>query len=257
MKIPSDYTTGYERACALDPEMASNYIAHTVIGDPEADAAVEQLSALDPQDAERFIRAGMDQNDDDLVGAPPALRELFENLKSPPPWVDPSGFMPGIRMFHRNSQLVLGAFVGGTLIEGFSTNISKTFFITGRVRDQGVRRLKQNNRHIVEIFMPGGLKEGGDGWKLSLRIRLIHAQVRRLLNNSPEWDAEAWGTPISAAHMGYAITAFSARLAGHLTRLGRCLHRRGAQELHQCLALLGIPDGHPGDDPVHTTRTTL
>ncbi len=220
MKIPSDYTTGYERACALDPEMASNYIAHTVIGDPEADAAIEQLSALDPQEGERFIKAGMDQNDDDLAGAPPALRELFENLKSPPPWVDPSGFMPGIRMFHRNSQLVLGAFVGGTLIEGFSTNISKTFFITGRVRDQGVRRLKQNNRHMVEIFMPGGLKEGGDGWKLSLRIRLIHAQVRRLLNNTAEWDAEAWGTPISAAHMGYAITAFSARLVGHLTRLG-------------------------------------
>ena len=118
MRVPSDYTTGYERASALEPEIASNYIAHTVIGDPEADAAVEQLATLDPQDADRFIKAGMDQDDDNLADAPPALRELFENLKSPPDWVDPSGFMPGIRMFHRNSQLVLGAFVGGTADRG-------------------------------------------------------------------------------------------------------------------------------------------
>ena len=68
--------------------------------------------------------------------------------------------------------MILGAFVGGVLIEGFMTNISKSFFITGRVRDQGIRRLQQNNRHLVESFIPGGLERDGDGWKLSLRIRL-------------------------------------------------------------------------------------
>lgn len=246
MRMPSDYTTGYERARALEPEMASNYIAHTVIGDPEADAAVEQLSALDQQEAGRFIKAGMDENYDDLVGAPPALRELFENLKSPPEWVDPSSFIPGIRMFHRNSQLVLGAFVGGTLVEGFSTNIGKSFFITGRVRDQGVRRLRQNNRHMIEIFMPDGLERGGDGWKLSVRIRLIHAQVRQLLNSSDEWDTEAWGTPISAAHVGFAISAFSARLVKHLKSLGAAFtdeERKGFLDIWRYSGfLMGIPE---------------
>ena len=246
LKIPSDYTTGYERARALEPETASNYVAHTVIGDPEADAAIEQLSALDPGEAGRFIKAGMDQDYKGLAGAPPALRELFENLRSPPDWVDPSAFIPGVRMFHRNSQLVLGAFVGGTLVEGFSTNISKSFFITGRVRDQGVRRLQQNNRHIVEIFMPSGMERGGDGWKLSVRIRLVHAQVRRLLNNSHEWDAEAWGAPISAAHTGYAITAFSARLVRHLTSLGAVFtkeERKSFLDVWRYSGLLmGIPE---------------
>jgi len=110
--------------------------------------------------------------------------------------------------------------VGGTLVEGFSTNISKSFFITGRLRDQGVRRLRQNNRHMVEIFFPGGMERDSDGWKLSVRIRLIHAMVRRLLGGSDDWDVEAWGTPVSAAHVGYAITAFSARLLKHLKSLG-------------------------------------
>ena len=123
-------------------------------------------------------------------------------------------------MFHRNSQLVLAAFVAGVLIEGFTTNIAKSFLITGRVRDQGVRRLGQNNRHMMAIFLPGGLYRDGDGWKLSVRIRIVHARLRRLLSNSEDWDTEAWGMPISAAHLGYAISAFSARLLMHMKTLG-------------------------------------
>ena len=106
---------------------------------------------------------------------------FFEQLDSPPDWKDTSAFVPGIRMFHRNSRVVLVGFVGGVLVEGFATNISKSFFITGRLRDQGVRRLKQNNRHMLESFLPGGLDRDGDGLKLSVRVRIIHAQIRHLL----------------------------------------------------------------------------
>ncbi len=31
--------------------------------------------------------------------------------------------------------------------------------------DNGVRRLRQNNRHFLDIFFPGGLARNGDGWK--------------------------------------------------------------------------------------------
>ena len=221
MQIPSDYVDGYEKARALEPEIASNYVAHTMIGDPAADAAIEDLASLDRAEATLFINALMEQEDESAFrDAPPGLRALFGELESPPDWVDTSAFTPGIRMFYRNSKLILGAFVGGTLVEGFSTNISKSFFITGRVRDQGVRRLHQNNRHMIELFVPGGMERDGDGWKLSVRVRLVHAQVRRLLHESDEWDVESWGVPISAAHVGFAVTAFSARLLGHLESLG-------------------------------------
>ena len=221
MDIPSDYTAGYEKAKAIDPELAANYVAHATIGDPEADAAIEELYALTPDEAAKYIRAVMDGGDaDSLQGAPPALISLIRNLETPPDWVDFAAFAPGIRMFHRNSRLVLGAFVGGVLVEGFSTSISKSFFITGRLRDQGVRRLKQNNRHMIELFIPAGLERGGDGWKLSVRVRLVHAQVRLLLRKSDDWDTEAWGVPLSSANMGFAATAFSARLLKHLKSLG-------------------------------------
>ena len=220
MQMPSAYTNGYESARALDPERARNYVAHTVIGDPEADELLEELAPLGQEELGRLIQIGMDGDERVLQDAPAVLRAFFESCAVPPDWLDLPGHMPGIRMYHRNSSLVLGAMVAGTLVEGFATNIAKSFFITGKVRDQGIRRLKQNNRHMVEIFLPGGLERDGDGWKLSVRIRLVHAMVRRLLDASEDWDQEAWGTPVSAAHTGFAITAFSARSLKHLKSLG-------------------------------------
>ena len=248
MKTPTDYDNpGYEQARALEPELATNYVAHTMVGDPIADAAVEALSGRDRVASSRLIATYMDNTDGkSLPDAPPAVRALFEHAATPPDWLDLPALAPGVRMFHRNTKLVLGAMVGAVLVEGFSTNISQSFFITGRLRDQGVRRLQQNNRHMVEIFFPGGLERYGDGWKLSVRIRLVHAHVRRLLSNSEDWNTEAWGVPLSAAHVGYAITAFSARLLKHLRSLGATYSDEEAAGFMATWRysghLMGIPD---------------
>ena len=169
----------------MAPETAANYVSHTLIGDPLADAMMEDLSSVSRQEQVLLFQAALQEQDwKSLDDAPSSAREFFEDAEKVPDWVDFDSFIPGIRMFHRNSHLILGAFVGGTLVEGFATNISKSFFISGRLRDQGVRRLRQNNRHMIEIFMPDGLTRDGDGWKLSVRIRLVHAQLRRLLGTS-------------------------------------------------------------------------
>ena len=258
MKIPSDYVEGYEVARSLDPETASNYLAHTTIGDPEADYVIERLAPLGQEESRVLIRAGMNKDESVLRDAPSYLRDFFNRIEEPPDWIDLSDLTPGIRMFHRNSQLVLGAFVGGVLVEGFSTNIGKSFYITGRLRDQGVRRLKQNNRHMVEIFMPGGLERDGDGWKLSVRIRLVHAQVRHLLNNSSEWEEEEWGTPLSSAHLGFALSAFSARLINHLKSLGAVFSDEEREAFMQIWRysgyLMGIPESILYQDEEHALR---
>ena len=247
MEIPSDYVAGYPRAQAHNPALAATYLRHTGIGDPLAEAAAADCAALDRALVARWIEAGMCGADDPgLREAPASLRAFFEAAEIPPAWLDPAAFGPGVRMFHRNSYIILMAFVTGVLIEGFTTNIAKSFMLTGRVQDRGVRRLGQNNRHMTEIFFPGGLERQGDGWKLSVRIRLVHAQMRHLLQASEEWDAAAWGTPISAAHLGFASAAFSARLLKHMRTLGASY---SAEEAASFMAvwrytgyLMGIPE---------------
>ena len=221
LTIPTDYTAGYAKARLVDKEAADNYIAHTQVGDPVMEAVVEELASLPQKEVHRILRAGMDEDRDGMRNAPQLLREFFLDAPQPDPdWLDHDAFAPGIRAFQRNSVLVLSAFVTGVLIDGFSTLISKSFVQTGRIFDNGVRRLRQNNRQQMEIFWPGGLERYGDGWKLSVRIRIVHAQIRHLLLNTDEWEYEAWGLPISGAHLGYAVSAFSARLLKHMKTLG-------------------------------------
>ena len=245
--IPADYVPGYERARGVDPVLADRYIAHTAVGDPEADAVVAYLNSLPRAESVELIRQAMERPDgSDLLCRHPLVHDFIESLNAEPDWLDLEAFHPAYRMFHRNSQLVLAGMLGGVLVEGFSTNISKSFFITGRLRDSGIRRLRQNNRHMVEIFMPGGLERRGEGWKLSVRVRLIHAGVRNLLLNCDDWDTDAWGTPVSAAHLAFAISAFSARLLRHMAALGAKYSDEERDSFMQVWRysgyLMGIPD---------------
>ena len=153
------------------------------------DAVVEDLAAIPQRQVHEFIQAGMENDPEGLKDAPPSLRSFFMDAPPDPEWLDHEAFGPGIRAFQRNAVRILSAFVTGVLIDGFSTMISKSFVHTGRIFDNGVRRLRQNNRHQMEIFFPGGLRRYGDGWKLSVRIRIVHAQVRRLLARTPEGDS--------------------------------------------------------------------
>ena len=179
---------------------------------------MEELRTLSPGLLHGFIRAGIEQDEKELQAAPEALRSFFQDFRDPD-WFDYDAFDPGVRAFYLNADLMLVAFVGGVLVEGFSTLIAKSFSITGRVGATH-RRLQQNNRQLLDIFFPGGLRRDGDGWKLSMRVRFVHARIRSLLARSEEWQGDTWGTPVSAAHLGYAISVFSKRLVDYARLVG-------------------------------------
>ncbi len=241
---PSAYVDSYAKARLYNREAADNYIRHTLIGDPELDPVIEELASLPPDDLHRFIGAGIEQRDEVLRTAPQPLRDFFNNLEDPP-WLDREAFRPGIRAFHANVNLMLVAFVTGVLVEGFSTLIAKSFNLTGRVASTK-RRLQQNNRHMMDIFFPGGLQRNGDGWKLSTRIRIIHSRIRCLLTKSDEWNHEAWGMPVSVAHLGLAISVFSKRLLEYSIAVGAKFNEEEKESVLSVWRytgyLMGIPE---------------
>ena len=48
MQMPTTYKEGYEQARVLDPDMATRYVTHTMIEDPIADAAIDELADVSP-----------------------------------------------------------------------------------------------------------------------------------------------------------------------------------------------------------------
>lgn len=221
MQIPSIYERGYQAALAEDAELAQTYIRYTMIGDPMADQVVEELEETGRQkQAHAILSRALANSKTPGPLCPESLSQLIEQASVVPDWYDRKLAMVATGAFLRNPEVVLAGLAAGSIVEGFSTLISKSFFRSGRLIDSGVRRLKQNNLHLLDQFLPLGLEPGGDGWRLTLRIRLVHAQSRRMLRMSGEWDESKYGCPLSSAHMLLGAAAFSGRLMQHVRRLG-------------------------------------
>ena len=250
INVPSAYVDGYAKARVVDREAADNYIRHTIVGDPELDPVMAELAELPPADMHRFIRAGVEQDDEaTLCRAPQILREFFDNMQVPN-WVNFEDFKPGQCAFFNNMNNMLIAYAIGSAVEGFSTLVSKSFSITGRVTGLGLgaeRRLRQNNRHMVETYYPTGLLRDGEGWKISMRIRFIHARMRKLLTDSDVWDHAAWGMPLSAAHLGgVALYTFSIRQFQHAISMGSAITQEERDSIVKIWRygghILGVPE---------------
>lgn len=107
--------------------------------------------------------------------------------------------------------------------------------------------LRKNMRYLSEMLMlPGALDRQGQGWKFSVRIRLVHARIRRQLRQSGQWDEAVFGTPISAASMGLTSANFSASLLHDVQRLGADLDADARTSLMQTWRyatwLIGTPE---------------
>ena len=218
--IPSAYAEGYEAAWKRDPEFAEAYIRHTNIGDPLADPVAEDLVEWPSSETHSLLARVLQSPYDLPEETPESLRHFIAEVSKVPDWFDEDIARVASRAFLRNSDLVLAGLVGGSIVEGFSTLISKSFRIRGRVTASGVRRLKQNGLQLIEQYLPGGMSPLNDGWKLTLRVRLVHAQSRLLIRRSDEWNRERYGLPISGATMVLAGSAFSGRLMQHVATLG-------------------------------------
>ena len=260
---PSAYLEGYAKARTWDPILADEYVRHTLSGDILADAAVGSLAECDQRTKHRLIRAAVDGDQELMRQAPDPLIEFINSLDSPAGLFEPSKARAGMRAFHRYSDLFFVGLVLSSLITGLSEGLAKSFYITGRTVGN-LRRVRQNTRHLVDIMLPGGLERYGDGWKLTIRIRLIHAQMRRLLLDSGEWNVAEEGVPLHMAHMALAGTGFSAINLQAVRKLGLRLTQEERESFmyiwRYVTSLLGVPETLLFDneeEAVHLRRVAL
>jgi hypothetical protein len=85
-------------------------------------------------------------------------------------------------------------------------------------------------KRAVSASRPGGLHRGAEGFNMTVRVRLMHAQVRRLLRHSGRWNA-AWGEPVNQLYMAGTGITLSVVFLRTLRRLGILVSRDDAVAL--------------------------
>jgi hypothetical protein len=152
--------------------------------------------------------------------APAPLRALFAQLDDIPFWVDREQCDLGGATFLRcRMGFVALAMLSLPIIYSWPAG-NKPLALSGQLVHRASQRLKDTTRYVFAICQPGGLSRFSEGFAMTVRVRLIHSQVRKLLLESGHWRAELWGAPINQCHMAGTDLLFSVGVLDGLTRLG-------------------------------------
>lgn len=232
------------------------------VQDPLADAVVEDLAARPGgwEQVDRALRLGIDQ----VERASAPLRAWFAQIDRVPLWVDWDRIDRAGRLFFRAG--VAGAIVLGarSLVAGYCSPAgNKPLVFTGALTGNQVeRRLAETGRFVTATCEPGGLRRRGEGFRITARVRLMHARVRWLIHRSGRWRPEAWGMPINQHDMVATSLLFSVVFIDGLREFGFRISREEAEDyLHlwrYSSYLMGVdPELLPCHEPEATELALL
>jgi hypothetical protein len=165
-----------------------------------------------------------------VAGAPACFRALFEQVEHVPMWVDWESIDRGGSVLLRAGPL--GGIVLGlkSLVLGYtSPGGNKPLVFSGRLQEQAPRRLHETARFVQATITPRSMRPHGEGWQITLKVRLIHSHVRRMILKSGRWDAATWGAPVNQHDQVGTLLLFSVIVLEGLRQLGMRIAPEDAQ----------------------------
>jgi hypothetical protein len=184
-------------------------------GDPLADAVAADIRDGHPQ-ARQSVQLGIRNGLDSLVDAPDSVVALLTDTERLPGYADDELLDHGSAPFYTMPPAVhLVSLSAGALIRVYeSPSIAAVLTGTGRLVDGADRRIRETGKWVATAMLPGSLRVGQPGYVATLQVRMLHANMRRLVR-SRGFDERAHGTPINQVDlartwMDFTLTSLQA-----------------------------------------------
>lgn len=186
------------------------FVDHLWQGDELMDAVVARFREIGMADGRAMLDQALDGGIESVPNAPAELIALFEQLDNPPDWYDPRQWETGRQL---SLDVSLAGKVGMGIGDAFGTFVGdEVAYATGQT-GRFVKDFYRRNLETVAWFrnmtFPGALERWADPFKDTVRVRLMHSQVRAGLRRT--WGDEQFahhGNPISSAMMMNAAITF-------------------------------------------------
>ena len=188
--------------------------------DPLADAVV-----ADGRASARAVRTLMTDGLGAVEGSgldlSPAVEALIAQVREEPPWLDRDALDRAADVLVRYSAqwgLVLGA---ASLLRGADNHVAAMpLLLTGRYGDEPARRSIEVGAWLSQVVRPGGMAIDAEGFRHTVRVRMIHAHVRSYVRRAHPWDDAAWGVPVPQPYMAFTLAEFGHISLEAMSRLG-------------------------------------
>jgi hypothetical protein len=184
-------------------------------GDPLADAVVADIHDGRPQ-ARQAVQLGIRHGLDSLVDPPDSVAAFLTDTERLPDHADGDLLDHGSAPFFTMPPAVhLISLSAGALIRVYeSPSIAAVLTTTGRLVDGADGRIRETGKWVATAMLPGSLRVGQPGYEATLRVRMLHANMRRLVR-SRGFDEPAYGTPINQVDlartwMDFTVTSLQA-----------------------------------------------
>lgn len=167
---------------------------------------------------------------DTLPDAPEPLRAYFALLEDTPDWVDRNLVALGARTLRRVGSDVGDVLAYGSLLGGYNNSgplpvLTSSGRLTG---ERTRRRIAETGTWWNGCVADGGLDRFGDGFTLSVHVRLMHAFVDYHHEHETDWDSSARGLPVNQFDQAGTLGLFSITFLLHTRVLGVRYTRREA-----------------------------
>ncbi len=234
-QFPKDLVDELTSQCLQADEVA--YDAYLEFKDPSTSSSWQMF--------EQALEHGINK-----VEAPgPALQKLFADLDRRPAWVDENQLRRGAVAMWRAGALVPIVFAYSTVAAGFiEPSGSRPVLFSGRLMNKARlgQRLLESFRFIANAYTPGGMDRFEAGFKLTVRVRMIHAAVRYAVGRTAEWRWNEWGVPINNLDaMNTQAGQFSVQVIDSLAKAGIRLSKQERADIFALTRYVGYVIGVP------------
>lgn len=229
-------------------QQRERYLRFTQMGDPLADDLVAAFRRLPAGVGRAQFELAVEQGIDAVEEPLPELVAFFADIDAPPYWVDHEKLDYAHRATSRIgvvagfTSLAMLSLVGGYL----ASRADKTLVGTGDLATMAPRRLAETLTWIVDITAPAALHRFENGFKSTLRVRLMHAMVRAGMSRRPDWDYGDWDQPVNQSTLAGTLMLFSLGNVVGAQTLGVRFSRRDRAAVYHFWRYVGFLIGiHP------------
>jgi hypothetical protein len=178
--------------------------------DPLADAVVAWMYAQPAGEGRKLFERALAEGIGALESPPAELVAFFRDVEATPYWVDNARLERGARAITRTGLLGLFPLADMSLMGGYlASRATKALVATGEIEFMATKRLVETATWWIDVTTPGTLKHGKKGYASALRVRLVHAHVRKAMNGRDDWDYAAWDRPINQVQTTGTLLLFS------------------------------------------------
>lgn len=156
------------------------------------------------------VRGALAGGLDAVPDAPEALRRFFAAVEARPDWVDDDLLERGGAAARRIGRDGFDILAYGSLLGGYrSGGALQPLVRTARIAEATLQRIGETGQWWLAVTAPGGMARHGEGWRLSVHVRIMHGFVNHQLEHDPDWDREFRGVPINQHDQAGTLGSFS------------------------------------------------